>query len=115
VRLSDLQALIDNLPNVDFVELTSLYTKPYARAVVGVNALIWTNETRLASIAISKSRIEYDGVNFRIFRDGVFLGTLGLGAQFVASDNSFTFTINAGAYSAGDTWEFNTYPFLANI
>jgi hypothetical protein len=115
VRLSDLQALIDNLENVDFVDISGLYTKPYARPVVGNHDLVWINETRAASLITSKWRIEFDGTFFRVFRDGVFLASVSLGAQYISPDNAFVLTIQAGAYTTGDSWEFNTYPYFRNI
>lgn len=116
VRLSDLQALIDNLSNVDFVELTALYTKPYARPFgTTTNNLIWTNQTKQPSSATILWRLEYDGTNMRVFRAGVFLGNIAIGATYNAPDNIFTFTVSAGSYTNGDIWEFYTYPFLATI
>jgi len=116
VRLSDIQALIDNQPNVDFVKLTALYTKPYARPISPtVHNLSWTNETRQPSIVTVKWRLEYDGTNIMVFRDGVFQNNVSIGSTYVATDNIFTFTVNSATYSIGDIWEFNTYPFLDDI
>jgi hypothetical protein len=115
IRLSDLQALIDNQINVDFVDLTALYTLPYARPLAHVHVLVWTNETRVASVAIADWRLEYDGVNIRVLINGLFIANAPIGSAYVAPDNSFTFTVSAGTYSPGDTWEFKVYPFLKNL
>lgn len=115
IRLSDIQALIDNLSTVDFVDLTVLYTKPYARPVNHINNLVWVNETKPISIDIVGWILEYSGVNIRIFRNGVFITTVAIGVQYAYPDNTFVFTVNAGAYAAGNRWEFNTYPYLKNI
>lgn len=115
IRLSDIQALIDNLDNVDFVDISSLYTLPYARPILHNNNLAWTNKTKVNSVSIVKWRLEYDGTNFRIFKDGNFLANIGIGATFIDPDNAFEFTISAGSYALGNAWEFNTYPFFKNI
>lgn len=115
IRLSDIQALIDNLPSVDFVDLTVLYTKPYARPIAHVNNLIWVNETKPVSIASVAWILEYDGAAIRVFRNAVYLATVAIGVEYVAADNIFKFTVNAGAYVAGNRWSFNTYPYLKNI
>lgn len=115
IRLSDIQALIDNLSTVDFVDLTILYTKPYARPINHVNNLVWVNETRPISVLTVGWILEYSGVNIRIFRNGVFITTVAIGVQYIHPDNTFLFTVNAGAYVAGNRWEFNTYPYLKNI
>lgn len=115
IRLSDLQALIDNQLNVDFVDLTSLYTLPYARPLAHNHVLVWTSETRIASVAVADWRLEYDGANIRILINGLFITSVVIGATYVAPDNSFTFVVNAGTYSPGDTWEFKVYPFLRNL
>lgn len=116
IRLSDLQALIDNQSNVDFVDITRMYTKPYARPKSGTNPLVWINTTTEGSTAIHRWRIEYDGTNMRVFKDEVFQISLPIGLEFNDTPNSgFKFTINAGTYVAGNSWEFTTYPFLRNL
>lgn len=115
IRLSDIQALIDNLPTVDFVDLTVFYTKPYARPQAHINNLNWVNETKPVSITTVAWILEYDGANIRIFRNGLFVANVAIGIAYVAADNIFTFTVNAGAYVVGNRWGFNTYPYLKNI
>lgn len=116
IRLSDLQALIDNQPNVDFVDITKLYTRPYARPTVGTNILVWTNTTTLQSTTKIKWRVEYDGTAFRVFKNQVFQATVTIGNEFNdVPASGFKMTFNAGTYVAGNTWEFTTYPFLQNL
>lgn len=116
IRLSDLQALIDNQSNVDFVDITKLYTRPYARPVVGTNILVWTNTTTSQSTTKHRWRVEYDGSAFRVFRDEVFQATVSIGTEYNDTATSgFKMTFLAGTYVAGNTWEFTTYPFLQNL
>jgi len=117
IRLSDLQALIDNQTNVDFVTLTSLYTKPYARPTQGTNVLTWTNETFATSVNKTSWKLEYilatDKV--RVFREGAFKGEVDVGATYVAIDGIVEFTVQAGGYADGDAWEFTTQPYLGAL
>lgn len=116
VRLSDLQALIDNLSNVDFVDITTVYTKPYARPVSHNNPLIWSNLTNANSTSKVRWRVEYDGSNFRVFKNSEFQGSIAQGSEFNDSANSgFRFTIQAGSYELGNMWTFTTYPFMQNL
>lgn len=115
IRLSDLQALIDNLSNVDYVELTGMYTIPYARPVNHTTALSWTNETLAPSIINTDWKLEYDGANFRLFRNNVFQGNVSISSTYVSVDGSFTFKINPGVYVNGQQWTFKTYPYLKNL
>lgn len=115
VRLSDLEALIDNLATVDFVDLTILYTKPYARPFNHPNNLVWVNETKPTSSVVVSWILEWDGTNIRIFRNGVFITTVAIGVQYVSGDGTFVFTVSASGYAIGNRWNFNTYPYLKNI
>lgn len=116
IRLSDLQALIDNQPNVDFVTITKMYTRPYARPVAHVNALNWTNVTTVVSNVKTKWRLEYDGTNIRIFKNLGFLASVAIGAEYDDTALSgFKFTVLAGGYTSGNTWEFTTYPYLKDL
>jgi hypothetical protein len=115
IRLSDLQALIDNLANVDFVVIDAMFTYPYARPVDHTTVLDWVNETRSPSNSIMAWRLEYDGTQIRVFKDGIFQGNVAVGAEYVDIDNKFAFTVNASTYVLGQTWEFNTYPYLQNL
>lgn len=116
IRLSDLQALIDNLTEVDFVDITKMYTKPYARPVSHINGLNWTNVTTSVSSTKIRWRLEYDGTNFRVFKNDEFQVSLPLGDEYNDSTVSgFKFTILASTYDAGNSWVFTTYPYLQNL
>lgn len=115
IRLSDLQALIDDLPNVDFVDIVSMYTIPYPRPISGTHTLNWSTETNALSITPVDWRVEYNGSVFMVFRDNLFIGNATIGSAFLAPGGEFKFTINAASYSSGDTWEFIVMPFLKNL
>jgi len=113
IRLSDLQALIDNQTNVEFVDIIKMYTIPYARPIDHTNILNWTNETTVLSTVPIAWGLEFDGVLFRVFRESVFLGTIAINSQFTQPE--FFFTIAAGSYVAGNTYTFTTMPYLKNL
>lgn len=116
IRLSDIQALIDNQTFVDFVDITKMYTKPYARPIAHVNALNWTNATTLQSIAKVRWRLEYDGTNIRVFKENEFKASIAIGVLYDdTAVSGFKFTVNAGGYASGNVWEFTTYPYLQNL
>jgi hypothetical protein len=116
IRLSDLQALIDNVPEVDYVDIVKLYTKPYARPVDHIHALNWVSTTNANSTVKVRWRVEYDGTNIRVFKDETFQVSLPLDDEYndVAA-SGVRFTISAAGYSPGDIWVFTTYPFLQNL
>lgn len=116
IRMSDLQALIDDLPNVDFVDIVKMYTIPYARPLfTNINPLIWVNETTTLSITNATWRLEFNGTTFAIFRENIYLGLIAIGSEFVAPDGEFKFTINAGTYASGNQWSFVVMPYLQNL
>jgi len=115
IRISDIEALIDNLSNVSFVDIISMYIIPYARPIVGSNALNWVNETNSLSVGPINWVIEFNGVNFNIFRNSIPVGIATIGAQFVSPGGEFKFTINASTYAAGNTWSFTVLGFLTDL
>lgn len=116
IRLSDLQALIDNLPNVEYVDLTRMYTIPFARPINHGNPLVWNSLTTSASTARTEWRVEYDGSAMRVFKNRAFQVSIPMGDEYDdTAQSGVKFTISAGAYSPGNVWEFTTYPFLKNL
>lgn len=117
IRLSDIQALVDNLAKVDFVNLTVLYIIPYARPLNHNNGLDWDNQTLPTSLASTNWRLVYVtvGTEVQLFREFIFEATITVGAEYITNDGTFKFTVNAGAYNDGDTWNFTTYNYLKDV
>lgn len=117
IRLSDIQALVDNLDKVDFLNLTSLYIMPYARPVNHVNTLDWVNQTLAASAGTTSWRLTYTvaTTSVSLFREGLFEATIMVGVEYISADGALKFTVNAGAYADGNSWTFNSYVFLQDI
>lgn len=115
IRRSDIIALVDNLDKVDFLTLTVLSTKPYARPYQHLTALNWNRKTNNSSIANGSWRIIYTNPGFVIYHNNVFLGNITIGVPYTDPNNIITLTILTGSYTTGETWLFKTYPFTENI
>lgn len=116
IRLSDLYGLMDILPNVEYVDIIGMYTKPYARPINHTTPLEWTSQTTENSRLQVRWRIEFDGADMRVWKDGNYIESITIGSTYDDTVNSgFKFLINTGAYSSGQQWEFTTYPYLKNL
>lgn len=115
VNMSDIYALVDNLPSVDFVNLTGLSTKPYPRPIDHQVDLIWTRDTNTTCITKATWKLMYSSGSFLVIKNNLFIGTAAIGTAFTDPDGDLTFTIQSSAYVNGQTWTFTTYPYLKNI
>jgi hypothetical protein len=115
VRRSDIIALVDNLNKVDFLRLISITTIPYARPDAHIIELVWDRVTGSGSTATVEWRLNYDGAQFRLYMNQVFISNIAVGAPYIDPTNSIEFTINAAAYIAGMDWNFKTYAYNENI
>lgn len=113
--MSDIYALVDNLPSVDFVNLTGLSTKPYPRPIDHQVDLIWTRDTNTTCITKATWKLMYSSGSFLVIKNNLFIGTAAIGTAFTDPDGDLTFTIQSSAYVNGQTWTFTTYPYLKNI
>lgn len=115
IRKSDIIATVDNLAKVDFLKLTGLSLLPYPRPSNHTTQLIWSPEVLIGSTARNVWRINYDGVNFNVFKSGQYIGSTLVGVPFTDIDNIIQFTISAGPYIGGQDWDFITYPINEDI
>ncbi len=113
-RLSDIIALVDNLEKVDFLEVTDLRMRPYARPREHITQLNWIRETLVTALTKSVWRLEYTGSNtFNVIKDLNYLGTATTGVTWTNAD--IEFTIQPDAYTLGENWDFIVYPADKNI
>lgn len=115
VNTSDIIALIDNLPVVDFLKLTTLYTQPYARPDTSNQELFWVRSTLSTCITESNWELQFNGTDFVVIKNNVFKGNASIGVLFIDPDGDFEFTISIGPYLSGQSWLFTTYPYLQDI
>lgn len=108
IRYSDISVVIDSQLEVDFSNILSLKTKPYARPDNHATELIWninTPDTALGNVW--RVDIILGATQYRIIRDNIYLTTLPIGATY--TDLSIVLTVLAGSYSDGMAWDFVTY------
>lgn len=116
IAVSDLLAVVDNLPKVDTVDLVSLYTLPYATPIRHDDPLIWIRETLPGSVDKVEWRLSFDGTNFRLFKGAYLVGVIPMNTYYRDPENIISINIDpAGMYSQGQSWSFTTYPYNRNI
>lgn len=115
IRFSDISALIDNLQKVDFLNITTIASEPYARPENSVTQLNWVRLTLPTSNSRVEWRLEYYAGNIRIFRNTVYMGQVALGILWTDPNGSMSFTVNSGPYSNGMDWFFVSYPVNGDI
>jgi predicted phage baseplate assembly protein len=115
IRLSDIYALIDNLVTVDFLNISILTTKPYARPLYSLTQLDADINTLPSSSVKTRWRIAYDGSAFRLFKNGAFLNQIYIGVLFTDTANTMSVLLNNGVYNPGDEWVFYTYPYSTDL
>jgi uncharacterized phage protein gp47/JayE len=107
VRKSDLYALIDNLPQVDFLNINKMYLKPYAKPSKYNTQLNWDITLNISNSNINWA-LEFNGTNFNLFKNNQFVTFINLNTNFTDVDNTFTLIINSGPYIIGEIYEFTT-------
>jgi len=120
VHLSDIYALVDNLIKVDYHNILELTTIPYARPMNNNIQLVWDREVLPASVTKVHWRFRYydDGINdwIMVFKNGYYLGMFPLESYWTDPQQTLTVNVhNAGLYSQGMEWEFDTHPYNSNI
>jgi uncharacterized phage protein gp47/JayE len=116
IRVSDIIALVDNLPKVEFVDLVGLGTRPYARPINHMNQLLWVRQSLVGSTTKSLWRITFaGGTLFNVVKNNTFMGTATTSMPFIDPDSSLLFTIVSSSYISGQSWTFTSYPWNKNI
>lgn len=114
-RVSDLIALIDNHPKVDYLTLNKLNIKPYFRPIgnneLALNANIIIND---GCNSTTVWKIKYDGLYMMVFKDNTHKGNKLIGETYDDLENVMSITFEAGAYVIGMEWEFKTIPINVN-
>lgn len=109
LRTSDLIALVDNHPKVDYLRLNGIYLKPYIRPVGSQTNLLYTIVLNKGSIATVSWRIKYDGTNMLLLKGNTPIANLVIGTSYTDPENIFTIKILASSYTTGMEWEFKTF------
>ena len=115
-RVSDLIALVDNLPRVDYLQLISLSIIPYIRPVkqstVALNAEFTVNR---GTPQPTDWLIKFDGIYMKILKNNTQMANILINQVYDAPDFIFTIKILPGAYQTGDEWRFRTMPTSSDL
>jgi len=127
IRTSDIVALIDNLSKVDYLELTAIYSIPYARPISsGAPELDWYRKTLSSSTTEQNWKIIFrynggTGEYFDFYKNGLFIQqllatdpTTDLGGMNILEARILSLT-GLGVAQDGCYWEFKTYPYNENL
>lgn len=109
IRLSDIIGEIEKLPEIDYLDNLVIYTIPYARPLDHDTELSWDRITKSGSTIKLRWRLIYGATGVQIYKGDVYIATYPIGDTY--SDLVAEFTILAGVYTSGMTWEFYTYPY----
>lgn len=114
VYIGDIYQVIENTEGVSHCQVELLSTIPEATIVTGTTVLDWTRTLLPASDEQIRWTIKFIGNNnYELRRENVFMGTFAIGGQINLP--MIQFTVNAGSYTAGDSWEFVTYNYNGTI
>jgi uncharacterized phage protein gp47/JayE len=111
LRISDLYEVIENTDGVENSDIVAVRPVPYARPILGTALpLVWSPTLLVGSTDTVRWRITMtSGTDFQLFRNNAFVGTFTVASLVTRTEVEFT--VSASAYSAGDKWEFVTYPY----
>ena len=111
MRISDLYEVIENTDGVENSDIVAVRPVPYARPILGTALpLVWSPTLLAGSTDTVRWRITMtSGTDFQLFRNNAFVGTFTVASLVTRTEVEFT--VSASAYSAGDKWEFVTYPY----
>ena len=115
IRLSDLYAIVDNLPSVDYLNITSLFIVPYFRPIGNAAPLNPVITIEDGSVDVIKWSLVYQAGNFILIQNGLFIDMITPNTLYREHNNVFTLLIPNGFYTINDRWEFTTYPRENNL
>jgi hypothetical protein len=107
VNIGNIYQALEELPGVEWSEVTSMTAIPFARPVtVTTPTLNWTKALTANVVNRTFKIIMQTTTTFILLKDNVFMGIFSTGVLVSMAEIEFTVT---GSYTAGDVWEFKTY------
>lgn len=113
LHIGDLYEQMETTEGVQYSKLIAMRIIPYPRIVSGESNLIWNITTKKITEEILWTLTFSSNSEFELLREGEYSGTYQLNNENNLEEISFT--ILDGNYSAGDSWEFRTYPTNEDI
>jgi len=122
IRLSDIIAIVDNIPEVDYLNLDYLYIQPYLRPSNPAAPLSYTIEVLSMSVVKTTWQIVYDpaqdaALPFFIYKEGTYLAKMASGTTLNGVGALINITINStpGSVAQDDLWNFTVYPYNKDV
>lgn len=107
VNIGNIYQELEELPGVEWSEVTSMTAIPFARPLtVTTPTLNWTKALTANVVNRTFKIIMQTSTTFILLKDNVFMGIFSTGVLVSMTEIEFTVI---GSYTAGDVWEFKTY------
>lgn len=108
VALGNVYEVIENTPGVESSEVKIMSVLPFALPRGTSPALNWDKEVLEGSIDTNKWTIKMNSpTTYLLFRNNSYLGVFNVGQEYTFTE--IKFTVNSGAYTSGNMWDFVTY------
>ncbi len=109
LRIGNIYEIVENTVGVNYSKINSISLVPYARIIGGLTNLNWTRIMSATSNSTIRWTLKVASTGeLELVKDGTYAGTYLVGQ--LVSLAEIQFTVNAGVYVTGDSWEFYTYP-----
>lgn len=115
VELGDVYEVIENTEGVEYSFISVMTSVPYARPLgLTTTPLNWSKVVNSTSASTKRwVVIMTSPTTYQLFQDINYINTFNTGV--LVSLPEIDFTINAGGYVNGDSWEFFTYPYSGTL
>lgn len=115
VRLADVYEVIERTEGVNYSQINQLGHLPYARPLdTTTPQLTWTRNVQTGSTGTNRWKIQIiSSTTYQLLKNGVFVNIYTIGSSVIQPEVNFT--VNAGAYSVGNQWEFVTYKYDGSL
>jgi len=122
IRTSDIIAAIDNIPEVDYLSLDSIYAQPYLRPSNPAVLLEYSMVVLPASSVATLWTIQYDDAGdpsypFVVSQEGTFRVRMAPSSTELSIGGLIDITLGPtpGSIVQDDYWEFTVYPYGGDI
>jgi hypothetical protein len=115
VQLSDIYEIVETTQGVQNSQINIMTSRPYARPLAQTTPqLNWTRSTLAASNVTNVWRITMiNPTTYQLIKNGNFVGTFNVGV--LVNQPEISFTVTAGVYILGYSWEFLTYRYFGTL
>lgn len=118
VPLSRVSDVVEDIPNVDYLNVTRFQRVPWARKKTGAADLTFSSMVYGSNTVRDRWTVQFSGpTTFAVSgaNSGQQLAVGVVGSPFLVDDGSFGFTVSGGPPTTGDKWEIVTGIYVGNI